>query len=499
MALKLRNTCSVGKFKQLPNKFSVGSFKQLPNTFGLGMFKQLAYGFGLSLGKFKQLPNGFGLESWEFQITVQRNWPWNLGTRLVLGSSNNCQKNCAWEVQTNALRFRVWFMGSSNNCSTVLVRVLRKSNNCTTVLVSSLGSSNSCPTLLVLRSTKKGHWFDLEFREVKTTANVLGLASWEVQTTGRWFWSLKIKKLPSTPALEEFKQLFNTLVLEMSKKQLHCFGRGSWTDQTTSHRFQFRIFGNSTNAKHLWSCLVDTTAQRFCSWILGISNKFLMVLVLSHGKFKQLLNCFGFESCEVQTTAQRFLSWILESSTNYQASLFFEKFEQLTKIFGLGKFKQLPYGFDLESWEVQTTDIRFWVRVLRSSNNCPTVLILNLGKFKQLYNGFVFGTWENQTTDQRFWILVLRSSNNYPTLLVMGFLNICPIILAVRSSNNCPTVLVLSHGEFKYLLNGFVPESWELQTTAQRFWSSLWKFKQLPTVFVFWLWEVRSSAQRFWT
>ena len=289
-------------------------------------------------------------------------------------------------------------MGISSNCSTVLVSSLAKIKQLHNGFGLESWKFKQLPNTLGLEKLKKQLiGFDLEFWEVKTTANGVGLASWEVQTTGHWFWSLKIKKLPSNPAFEEFKQLFNTLVLEMSKKQLHCFGRGSWTDQTTSHRFRFRVFRNSTNAKHLWSCLVETTAQRFCSWILGISNKFLMVLVLSHGKFKQLFNCFGFESCEVQTTAQRFLSWILESSTNYQASLSnncttvlyltlakksnnwpkfldsgLEKIKQLTNTFSHGNFKnlpntfgsrkinQLPYGFVLESWWFQTTAEPIW-------------------------------------------------------------------------------------------------------------------------------------------
>ena len=51
----------------------------------------------------------------------------------------------------------------------------------------------------------------------------------------------------------------------------------------------------------------------------------------------------------------------------------------------------------------------------------------------------------------------------------LGNSNNCPTFLVLGSSNNCPTVLVLSHGKFKQQLKGFDFESSEIQTTAQGF------------------------------
>ena len=126
-----------------------------------------------------------------------------------------------------------------------------------------------------------------------------------------------------------------------------------------------------------------------------------MVLDPGHGKFKQLANKFGFRTSKFgnrQTSSVMNLGKFTQMLNSNSLG----NFKQLSRKFflGLKNFKPLPNGFDLESWEVQTFSrhVQSWevqtaaqqfrACVLKSSNNCPTVLNSGLEKFEQMPKDF---------------------------------------------------------------------------------------------------------------
>ena len=341
----------------------------------------------------------------------------------MLGSSNNCPavfvvilgkfkqlsngcglESCEFErtakhlwsceVQTTAHRFWYWILGSSNNCPAILVMSLGKFEQLTNTF--GLRSYKNLSIVLLLRISNNC-----------PTLLVLG-------SSNKWHTAGFLVFI-----LGKFKQLFNGFGLESCEVE--------------------------RTAKHLWSCEVQTTAHRFWSWILGSLNNCPTILVMSLGKFEKLPNSFCLWNYKK-------LPILLVLGTTNNCQYFWSwEFQTSAQTFGLAKFKQLPNGFGLESWEIQTTAIRFWSWVLRNSsncttllavgnsNNCPTVLVSSLGKFEQLTNTFGLGSYKHLPI-----LLVLGTSNNCPTLVVLG------------SSNNWPTVfLVLILGKFKHLFNGF--------------------------------------------
>ena len=258
----------------------------------------------------------------------------------------------------------------------------------------------------------------------------------------------------------------------------------------TAQQFWFGLKEIQTNAQHLWSWEVQTTAQEFLIRVLGSSNKCPTDSFTILEKFKQLRKCFGFGSYVVLGLSKNFLRVLiselckLRQLTNCPV-LKSGKFKQLLNTCGLGMRKQLHnklvWGSSNTcstfcSWEAQTTDQLFRSWVLINSNNCRTVLDSGLGQFKQLpnicglgmrkqlHNKLVWGSsntcstfcsWEAQTTDQLFrsWVLI--------------------------NSNNCRTVLDSGLGKFKQMPNSF---SSEVQADAQIL--TLGNLKQLQIICV---------------
>ena len=297
------------------------------------------------------MPNGFAPVPWEVLTTAQhfwlqerqttdlRFWSWvmvilnNCRTLLNLACSNKCPTVLvifSWEVHTTIQWFRSWDLGNWKNWPTFLV--VRISNIGATLLF--LGSSNNCPTVLVFilgKFKQLSNCFGLEpckveqtaehlwSCEVQTTANGFGFEFWEVQKTAPRFWSWVLGSLN------------NFLILLGLRITNICLYFWSWELQTTAQLFWFWALINSS----------------YCPTLLavGISNNYPTVLVSNLGMFEQLPNTFAHTSG-------------------------LGNVKQLPNTFGVGKFKQLPRGFCRYSWEVQTTVQRLWSRVLWIWTNC---------------------------------------------------------------------------------------------------------------------------------
>ena len=190
---------------------------------------------------------------------------------------------------------------------------------------------------------------------------------------------------------------------------------------------------------------------------LGSSNNWSTVSVLRLDNFKQLPNSFGFGSWEVQTTAQHLWSWDASISQRYSTQVFGSSNNCLMVLdYGLGisnnwstnsvmshtKFNQSLNMFSLQSREIKRTAQRLWIRVMGSSNNCPTLVVLGCANscttslsWEVQTPAQHFCSWEAQTTDQLFrsWFLI--------------------------TSNICRTVLDSGLGKFKQMPNCFGRES----------------------------------------
>ena len=118
---------SFEKLQQLPNDFDPESLEVESTAKHLWSFEV------------QKMTNGFGLVSWEVQTTFRHFRCWKVQI--------TAQHFWFWKVQTSDLQFCSWVMGSSNNCSTVLVSNLAKFN----LLAIDFGvwRSKNCPTVLV--------------------------------------------------------------------------------------------------------------------------------------------------------------------------------------------------------------------------------------------------------------------------------------------------------------------------------------------------------------
>ena len=191
---------------------------------------------------------------------------------------------------------------------------------------------------------------------------------------------------------------------------------------------------------------------------LGSSNNWSTVSALRLDNLKQLPNSFGFVSWEVQTTAQHLWSWDASISQRYSTQIFGSSnncLMVLDYVLGISnnwstnsimshtKFNQILNLFSLQSREIKRTAQRLWIRVMGSSNNCPThvvlrcannwstVSVLSLDNFKQLPNGFSLRFWKFLAIAVCFQSWVSGSSNNCPTFLVWIISNHCPMVSIV--------------------------------------------------------------------
>ena len=112
-----------------------------------------------------------------------------------------------------------------------------------------------------------------------------GFEFWEIQPLAKHFWYYIVENTAQRFCLESCE--FQTNVHRLFDKPGHLFETPKIQDQNhwavvSTTQYQrclaiYSIFGLvllefQPSAKHLWSCVVETTAQRFWSWIVGIST-----------------------------------------------------------------------------------------------------------------------------------------------------------------------------------------------------------------------------------